>query len=65
MGKEKEKLRISAKKYAGSTSTVSARLPVLLIERIDEIAKETGRTRNEILEKCIEYAVDNMEIVSK
>jgi predicted DNA-binding protein len=63
MDKNYDKLVISTKKYAGSTSTVSARLPVLLIERIDRIAKETGRTRNEILERCIEYAVDNMEIV--
>ena len=57
-----KKLEISAKKYRGETSTVTTRLSVELIEKIDEIVARTGRTRNEIIQRCIEFGVDNIEI---
>ncbi|MDD6484237.1 MAG: ribbon-helix-helix protein, CopG family [Clostridiales bacterium] len=59
---EKKKLVISPKKYIGETAVVSARLPNDLIKRVDEICEATSRTRNEILQMCIEFAVDNIEI---
>lgn len=55
-------LKISSKKYIGETAVVSARLPNDLIRRIDEICEETGRTRNEIIQMCLEFSVDNIEI---
>ena len=41
---------------------VSLRIASDLVERIDRIASETGRTRNEIMQTCIEFAVENLEI---
>lgn len=55
-------LKITTKKYQGNTSVVSVRLPNELISSLDEITKVTGRTRNDILQKCLEFAIDNMEI---
>ena len=53
------------KKYRGETATVTARLSVELIERLDEIVEKTGRTRNEIIQRCVEYAVDNIKITEE
>ncbi len=60
-----KKLSISTKKYKGETSPVSARLTLDLIARIDDVAEKTGRTRNEIIQKCIEFAIDNIEITKE
>jgi len=57
-----KKLKISTKKYIGETAVVSARLPNDLIKKIDEICEMTGRTRNEIIQICLEFSVDNIEI---
>lgn len=57
-----EKLVISSKKYRGESSVVSVRLPEELINAIDRIADSTGRTRNEVIQKCLTFAVDNLEI---
>ena len=57
-----KKLTIEQKKYKGETSVVSARLPIELVKDVDRIAKETGRTRNEILILCLEFSLDNIEI---
>ena len=60
-----KKLEIVTKKYRGETATVTARLSVELIERLDEIVEKTGRTRNEIIQRCVEYAVDNIIITEE
>ena len=57
-----KKLTIEQKKYKGETSVVSARLPIELTKEIDKIATSTGRTRNEILVLCLEFAIENIEI---
>lgn len=57
-----KKLKISAKEYTGDTSVISSRLPNDLIKKIDEICETTGRNRNEVLQLCLEFAVDNIEI---
>lgn len=41
---------------------VSSRLTNELVEELDKIAEQTGRTRNEIIQMCLEFAVDNLEI---
>ena len=41
---------------------VSSRLTNELVEELDKIAEKTGRTRNEIIQLCLEFAVDNLEI---
>lgn len=62
MKSEKPKLKISPKKYTGETSVISMRLPKTMIKDLDNTAEMTGRTRNEILLICVEYALKNMEI---
>ena len=57
-----KKLVISAKKFRGDSSVVSVRLPNDLIEKLDAIADQTGRTRNEIIQKCLVYSVENIEV---
>lgn len=59
---EKKKLVISKKKYTGETSVISARISNDLIKKIDDICETTGRTRNEVVQMCLEFAVDNIEI---
>ena len=46
----------------GKTSVVSARLPDDMIEELDKIAHKTGRTRNELIQMCIDFALKNIEI---
>ena len=57
-----KKLIISAKKYVGDSAVVSARLPVELIKELDTICEKTGRYRNEVIQMCLEFSVDNIEI---
>ena len=57
-----KKLVIPSKKFRGDSSVVSVRLPVALTQRLDEIAEATGRTRNEIIQTCLEFSVENLEI---
>ncbi len=56
------KLVILSKKYRGETMVVSSRLTNALVAELDKIAERTGRTRNEIIQMCLEFAVDNLEI---
>ena len=59
------KLIISSKKFRGESSVVSVRLPNDMIERLDEIADQTGRTRNEIVQRCLTYSIENIEVIDK
>ena len=59
---EKPKLKITPKKYTAETTVISARLPKDMIADLDKVAKMTGRTRNEIMLMCLEYALKNMEV---
>ena len=59
---ENKKLVIPSKKYRGDSMVVSTRLPNELVNRLDKIAEQTGRTRNEIMQMCLEFAVENLEI---
>ncbi len=58
----KEKLVISSKKYRGDSTVISIRLPDELVKKLDKIAEGTGRTRNEVIQKCLAFSVDNLEI---
>lgn len=57
-----KKLEIKSKKYRGETTVISSRVPVDLVEKLDYIAKDSGRTRNEVIQLCLEFAADNIEI---
>lgn len=57
-----EKLIIHPKKYRGTTAVVSARLPQDMIGTLDRVAEDTGYNRNEVIQICLEYAIDHMEL---
>ena len=59
---EKKKLVIQKQKYTEETIVTSMRVPKDLVADLDKVAKETNRTRNEIVMMCLEYALENMEI---
>jgi len=60
-----KKLIIRPHKYGGETAVISLRLPKEMLSVIDQVASNTGRTRNEILVMSMEYALENMEINEK
>lgn len=57
-----KKLVIPIQKYNGETSVISMRIPKNMLEDIDKVAVETGRTRNEILMISINFALEHLEI---
>ena len=57
-----KKLVISSKKFRGDSSVVSVRLPNDMIGKLDAIAEQTGRTRNEIIQKCLAFSIENIEV---
>ena len=56
------KFQITPKRYTGETSVVSMRLPKDMLRDIDAIASKLGRTRNEFMSMCLEFAMDHLEI---
>ena len=59
---ENDKFIVRSKKTYGETSVVSARLPMAVIKELDKVSNRTGRTRNELILMCIEYALNRLEI---
>lgn len=45
--------------------TFSIRIKEETVERIDEIVKQTGRTRNELIGLFLNYAVEHCKVESK
>lgn len=62
---EEKKLIITPKKYIEESQVISVRMPKDMLADVDTVAQETGRTRNEIILTCIEFALRNMEITDK
>ena len=60
---DKDRFVVRTKKNYGTHSVVSCRMPDELIRKLDEISGKTGRTRNELIMRCVEYALDKIEIV--
>ena len=60
--KEIPKLIIPPKKYKGETTVVSVRMPKNMIADLDKVAESTGRTRNELMLMCMEFALKNLEV---
>lgn len=53
---------IRARKVYGKNTVVSCRMPVEMVKRLDDIGTKTGRTRNELILRCVEFALDRLEI---
>ncbi len=60
-----EKFIIRAKKNYGETSVVSCRMPNEILKQLDRVSAQTGRTRNELILKCVEFALDKLQIIDE
>lgn len=60
-----DKLVIKSKKKYGDSSVVSARLPNEIVAELDNAANKSGRTRNEIVLLCLEFALKQLQIESE
>ena len=61
---EEPKLIISPKKYTGESAVISLRLYKDMIRDIDAAAAASGRTRNELMTTCLEFALEHLEIIA-
>lgn len=59
---EDTKLVVSPKKYSAESQVLSVRMPKDMLQEIDTVSQKTGRTRNELILTCIEFALEHMEI---
>jgi metal-responsive CopG/Arc/MetJ family transcriptional regulator len=62
---EDAKFVISPKRYKEESQVFSVRMPKDMLRDIDAVAQKTGRTRNEIFLKCIEFTLTHLEITEK
>lgn len=58
-----DKFIVRTKKTYGENTVVSCRMPVELVDKLDKIGGKTGRTRNELILRCVEFALEKLEIV--
>jgi len=60
----KEKLIIKKKTLKGEDGykTFSIRIKDETVNRLDELSKETNRSRNELINILPDYAIDNSEV---
>ena len=58
-------LRIEAKRYVEESVVISSRIPKDMLQDIDFVAKESGRSRNEIITMFLDFALKNTEIIEK
>lgn len=57
-----KKLIVFPKQFRGESVVISVRLPKDMVEAVDAIVKRTGRNRNEVIQKCLIFALNNLEI---
>ena len=62
---EDVKFIISPKRYKEESQVFSVRMPKDMLRDIDAVAQKTGRTRNEIVLKSIEFTLTHLEIAEK
>ena len=60
----KEKLIINKKSLKGEDGykTFSIRIKDETVAKLDNLANETGRSRNELINILLDYALDNCEV---
>lgn len=62
---EELKFLLSPKRYKEETQVFSIRIPKDMLRDVDAVAQKTGRTRNEIITKSIEFTLEHLEIADK
>lgn len=60
-----DKFIIRTQKTYGEHQVVSCRMPTELVRKLDNVSNKTGHTRNELIQRCVEYALDKLEIVEE
>ncbi|MBQ6398671.1 MAG: CopG family transcriptional regulator [Clostridia bacterium] len=60
-----KKFVVRQRKYGGESQIFSIRIPKDMVAILDRIAEETGRTRNEIVLKSLDFAIENLVIEKK
>ena len=60
-----DKFIVRAKKNYGETTVVSCRMPNAILKHLDKVSARTGRTRNELILKCVEFALDKLQIIDE
>lgn len=61
---DKPIFQIAQKQYTGESAVISMRLPKDMLSDIDEAARISGRTRNEILTMALEFSLNHMVITA-
>ena len=56
---EKPIFQIAQKQYTGESAVISIRLPKDMLADLDEAARISGRTRNEILTMSLEFSMNH------
>ena len=56
---------VRPRKSYGKSTVVSARLPDDLLNELNTVCTKTGRSRNELITMCIEYALQRIKIVDE
>lgn len=56
------KLYIKPRKYTEASTVISIRIPKDMLRALDEMAENSGRTRNEFIYLGLEFALDHIEI---
>jgi len=59
---DNDRFVIRTRKQYGENTVVSCRMPVEMVKKLDGIGQKTGRTRNELILRCVEFALDRLEI---
>lgn len=61
----KNELVINRKSLKGEDGykTFSVRIKEETVKRLDELAKETNRSRNELINILLDYAIDNSKVI--
>lgn len=59
---DEDRLQIRPRSYTEASVVVSMRIPKDMLRDLDAAAEETGRTRNEIISVCLEFALKRMDI---
>ena len=62
MSADKEKFVVSKLQVEDYSAVSSVRLPIKITEKLEEIIKRTGRSRNQIIVMALEFALDRLEI---
>lgn len=57
---DNDKFVIRTRKQYGENTVVSCRMPLEMVKKLDEIGQKAGRTRNELILRCVEFALDKV-----